>query len=98
MFWKKHILVLITVLNTTCTHSEYCIKCRVCALYRVFFSETGKNRIRIDIRNPLSLKLSGFDPERRNVFIVHGFNGTESKTPMTILRDGKRIVLEFFKF
>lgn len=41
------------------------------------------------------MKLSGFDAERRNVFIIHGFNGTESKTPMTILRDGKKNVLCF---
>ncbi|XP_066146170.1 phospholipase A1 [Euwallacea fornicatus] len=55
--------------------------------YYLYTKHTGRDRLRIDIRNPLSLKLSGFDPERRNVFIIHGFNGTESKTPMTILRD-----------
>ncbi|KAH1011053.1 hypothetical protein HUJ04_000497 [Dendroctonus ponderosae] len=55
--------------------------------YYLYTPESGRNRIRIDIRNRLSLKLSGFDPEKQNVFIVHGFNGTESKTPMTILRN-----------
>ncbi|KAF7286365.1 hypothetical protein GWI33_005661 [Rhynchophorus ferrugineus] len=55
--------------------------------YYLYTPETGQKRLRIDIRNNLSLRLSGFDPERKNVIIIHGFNGTESKTPMTILRD-----------
>lgn len=45
--------------------------------------------MRIDLRNKYALKYSGFDPGKKNVIIIHGFNGTESKTPMTILRNGK---------
>ncbi|XP_045475070.1 lipase member H-A [Harmonia axyridis] len=55
--------------------------------FYLYTHETGKTKIRIDIRNPYSLKLSGWDPNKKNVIIVHGFNGTESKTPMTILRN-----------
>ncbi|XP_030758942.1 pancreatic lipase-related protein 2 [Sitophilus oryzae] len=55
--------------------------------YYLYTPETGKKRLRIDIRNHLSLRLSGFDPDRKNAIIIHGFNGTESKTPMTVLRD-----------
>lgn len=49
----------------------------------------GLNKQRIDTRNHFALKYSAFDPKRKNVIIVHGFNGTEHKTPMTILRNGK---------
>lgn len=49
----------------------------------------GLKKQRIDTRNHLALKYSAFDPDKKNVIIVHGFNGTEHKTPMTILRDGK---------
>ncbi|KAK9738376.1 Lipase [Popillia japonica] len=44
-------------------------------------------RKRIDVRNPLALKIAGFNPHRKSVLIIHGFNGTESKTPMTTLRN-----------
>lgn len=42
----------------------------------------------IDVRSKNSLRYSGWDPSKKNVIIVHGFNGTESKTPMTIIRNG----------
>ncbi|XP_063922794.1 lipase member H-A isoform X2 [Zophobas morio] len=48
---------------------------------------TGTRRLRIDVRNHRSLEYSGYDPMKKNVLIIHGFNGTESKRPMTILRD-----------
>ncbi|XP_071057694.1 phospholipase A1 1 isoform X2 [Onthophagus taurus] len=44
-------------------------------------------RKRIDVRNSLALSYSGWDSQKKNVIIIHGFNGTESKTPMTIIRD-----------
>ncbi|XP_049790166.1 phospholipase A1-like [Schistocerca nitens] len=43
-------------------------------------------RRQVDVRSAGSLHRAGWDPRRRNVIIVHGFNGTESKTPMTLLR------------
>ncbi|CAG9760592.1 unnamed protein product [Ceutorhynchus assimilis] len=55
--------------------------------YYLYTPHTGRTRLRIDVRNPYSLKFSNFNSKKKNVFIVHGFNGTESKTPMTILRD-----------
>lgn len=44
--------------------------------------------MRIDVRNKHALDYSGWNRKRNNVLIVHGYNGTESKSPMTILRDG----------
>ncbi|XP_060527600.1 pancreatic lipase-related protein 2 [Cylas formicarius] len=55
--------------------------------FYLYTPESGRKRMRIDIRNHLSLPLSGFDPLRKNVILIHGFNGTESKSPMTVLRD-----------
>lgn len=55
--------------------------------FYLYTHESGAKRKRIDIRNNLALKYSGWEPDRKNVIIVHGFNGTESKTPMTILRN-----------
>ncbi|CAH0554669.1 unnamed protein product [Brassicogethes aeneus] len=55
--------------------------------YYLYTHETGPKRLRIDIRNHLSLKYAGFDPKKKNVIIIHGFNGTESKSPMTIIRN-----------
>ncbi|XP_041988579.1 phospholipase A1 [Aricia agestis] len=41
----------------------------------------------IDMRTIRKLPYRGWKASRKNVFIVHGFNGTHSKTPMTFLRD-----------
>lgn len=53
------------------------------------FYREHKYRKKIDVRNPYSLTYSGWDPDRKNVIIIHGFNGTEGKTPMSFIRDGK---------
>ncbi|XP_069687333.1 phospholipase A1-like [Periplaneta americana] len=42
-------------------------------------------RKQIDVRNPSSLRYGGWDPGKRNVIIIHGFNETESKTPTTFI-------------
>ncbi|CAA9998673.1 unnamed protein product [Nesidiocoris tenuis] len=42
---------------------------------------------RIDVRSRVPLRYAGWDPDLKNVIIIHGFNGTESKVPMTYLRD-----------
>ncbi|XP_049823576.1 phospholipase A1 [Aethina tumida] len=55
--------------------------------FYLYTPETGTKRLRIDVRNPYALKYAGFDPEKKNVIIIHGFNGTESKSPMTIIRN-----------
>lgn len=36
-----------------------------------------------------NLQDQGWNPARKNVIVIHGFNGTESKTPMTFIRDGE---------
>ncbi|XP_050441562.1 phospholipase A1-like [Adelges cooleyi] len=51
------------------------------------YSSEAKRKKLIDVRNKNALRYSGWDPGKRNVIIIHGFNGTESKTPMTIIRD-----------
>ncbi|XP_072939207.1 phospholipase A1-like [Epargyreus clarus] len=40
----------------------------------------------IDVRH-FNLRKYGWKPTRKNVLIIHGFNGTATKTPMTFLRD-----------
>ncbi|KAG8311207.1 hypothetical protein J6590_047780 [Homalodisca vitripennis] len=42
---------------------------------------------RIHIHSPLTLQEQGWNPRHKSVIIIHGFNGTESKTPMTFIRD-----------
>ncbi|XP_050520002.1 uncharacterized protein LOC126893645 [Daktulosphaira vitifoliae] len=51
------------------------------------YHSDGKRKKLIDPRSKNSLRYSGWDPNKKNVLIIHGFNGTESKTPMTIIRD-----------
>lgn len=46
-------------------------------------------RREIDTRFQNSLLKYGWNPKNKNVIVIHGFNGTESKSPMTIIRDGK---------
>ncbi|CAH2108465.1 unnamed protein product [Euphydryas editha] len=41
----------------------------------------------IDVRQKNKLSAYGWKLSRKNVFIIHGFNGTHSKTPMSYLRD-----------
>lgn len=58
--------------------------------YRYVCSRHSKKRV--DVRSKVPLRYAGWDPSLKNVIIIHGFNGTESKVPMTYLRDGKNIV------
>ncbi|GBP79049.1 hypothetical protein EVAR_59966_1 [Eumeta japonica] len=41
----------------------------------------------VDVRRTGSLERCGWKKARKNVFVVHGFNGTHSKSPMSVLRD-----------
>ncbi|XP_028167627.1 phospholipase A1 isoform X1 [Ostrinia nubilalis] len=41
----------------------------------------------VDVRYPKHLVDYGWKASRKNVLIIHGFNGTHSKSPMTLLRD-----------
>uniref|UniRef100_A0A2S2P627 Lipase member H-B n=1 Tax=Schizaphis graminum TaxID=13262 RepID=A0A2S2P627_SCHGA len=55
---------------------------------KIFLYSSGAKRKKlIDVRNKNTLRYSGWDPSKKNVIIIHGFNGTESKTPMTIIRN-----------
>lgn len=53
----------------------------------IFFSDANRKKL-IDVRNKNALRYSGWNPSKKNVIIIHGFNGTESKTPMTFIRNG----------
>nr|CAI5842140.1 unnamed protein product [Callosobruchus analis] len=55
--------------------------------FYLYTNVTGKQRQRIDVRNHYALKYAGYEPEKKNVIIIHGFNGTESRTPITLLRN-----------
>ncbi|KAJ9597063.1 hypothetical protein L9F63_027045, partial [Diploptera punctata] len=52
-----------------------------------YFLYTPENphRKQLDIRNPNALRYAGWDPGKRNVIIIHGFNETEHKTPMSFI-------------
>ncbi|XP_063242760.1 pancreatic lipase-related protein 2-like [Bacillus rossius redtenbacheri] len=54
-----------------------------------FFLYTRNSMYRemVDVARPASLKYSSWDPDHKNVIIIHGFNGTESKVPMTFIRN-----------
>ncbi|XP_018575229.1 phospholipase A1, partial [Anoplophora glabripennis] len=55
--------------------------------FYLYTHDTAQKRLRIDVRNKYSLKYAGFEPSKKNVIIIHGFNGTESKSPITTLRN-----------
>lgn len=44
-----------------------------------------KRQLDTSFRYPLTKQ--GWNPSKKNVIVIHGFNGTENKTPMTIIRD-----------
>lgn len=51
------------------------------------YTNNSPFRKRIDLRSTTALRYGGWDPHKKNVIIVHGFNSTERKAPMTIIRD-----------
>ncbi|XP_067009759.1 lipase member H-A-like [Anabrus simplex] len=55
-----------------------------------FFLYTSDSRPgkQVDLRSHSSLRYAGWDPGKKNVIVIHGFNGTESKTPMSFIRQG----------
>ncbi|XP_075225196.1 phospholipase A1 [Lycorma delicatula] len=52
-----------------------------------YYSSEHKYKTKIDMRSPIALEYSGWDPHKKNVIIIHGFNGTERKSPMTFVRN-----------
>lgn len=47
-----------------------------------------RRRIKIDMRDKWSLYNSGWNPNKKNAIIIHGFNGAENNRIMVILRNG----------
>lgn len=47
----------------------------------------------IDVRHPKTFKRAGYHAQEETVFIVHGFNGTESDRHIRYLRDGKLLTI-----
>lgn len=52
----------------------------------------------MDVKNPISLYLAGYDKHHETVFLIHGFNGTERDKHMMYLRDGNATLLILFRF
>ncbi|XKL61375.1 hypothetical protein PGB90_008432 [Kerria lacca] len=52
----------------------------------LYTSQYGRRR-EIDTSFKNSLLKYGWNPKKKNVIVIHGFNGTESKSPMTIIKD-----------
>ncbi|CAI6346432.1 unnamed protein product [Macrosiphum euphorbiae] len=46
-----------------------------------------KRRTKIDMRDKWSLYNSGWNPNKKNVIVIHGFNGAENNRVMVILRN-----------
>lgn len=44
--------------------------------------------MKIDVRSKRSLYNSSWDPNKKNVIIIHGFNGAENNKVMVLLRNG----------
>ncbi|KDR21672.1 phospholipase A1-like isoform X1 [Zootermopsis nevadensis] len=51
----------------------------------MYSSSDYPHRKMVDVRNPLSLHSGGWNPGRRSVIIIHGFNETESESPTTFI-------------
>lgn len=66
-------------------HSPYFLYSHFLPLF-LHSEYAGRREIDTSFRYPL-LKY-GWNPKKKNVIVIHGFNGTESKSPMTIIRDG----------
>ncbi|XP_021915414.1 pancreatic triacylglycerol lipase-like isoform X3 [Zootermopsis nevadensis] len=54
----------------------------------MYSSSDYPHRKMVDVRNPLSLHSGGWNPGRRSVIIIHGFNETESESPTTFITKG----------
>ncbi|PSN33800.1 hypothetical protein C0J52_19495 [Blattella germanica] len=52
--------------------------------YFLYTTENPNAKL-IDIRNPNALRYAGWDPGKRNVIVIHGFNETERKTPISFI-------------
>jgi len=52
------------------------------------FSFFSNRRSRINVRNKWTLYKSGWDPNKKNVILIHGFNGAENNKIVVILRNG----------
>ncbi|XP_071455081.1 phospholipase A1-like [Hetaerina americana] len=51
------------------------------------YTRKGSFRSRALVSIPGSLEKIGWDRRKENVIIIHGHNGTDGKTPLTLLRD-----------
>lgn len=59
------------------------------AIFFYYACSEQRTRREIDTSFKYSLLKYGWNPKKKNVIVIHGFNGTEGKSPMTIIRDGK---------
>lgn len=68
----------ITRQSLTCPHQD--------VVFRMYNSQVPRGR-KIDVRYPKTFKHAGYYAQQETVFIVHGFNGTESDRHIRYLRD-----------
>lgn len=54
--------------------------------------------LQLDITQRDWLRNSGWDRDKENVILVHGYAGGEDGLPMSVLRDGKSAFDFFFLF
>ncbi|XP_050441589.1 phospholipase A1 VesT1.02-like [Adelges cooleyi] len=66
-------------LSTSCPNSD--------VTFFLYTSGRTKRRFHIDLKNKQPLHYSGWNPNKLNVIIIHGFNGAENQNHMTIIRN-----------
>lgn len=62
-------------------------------LFSLLFSSNPRRRIIIDLKHTMSFyNYGGWAPNKKNVIIIHGFNGAETDKFMVLLRNGKLVL------
>lgn len=58
------------------------------------FSSRFISLSKVDITQRDWLRNSGWDRDKENMILIHGYGGSEDALPMVVLRDGKLKTLE----
>lgn len=58
----------------------------------ILYNSNGTKKV-VDFFQSDWLRHSGFDPNKEDVFIIHGYAGGDDTLPIVVLRDGSYIIL-----
>ncbi|CAD7079412.1 unnamed protein product [Hermetia illucens] len=76
--WDVNILRCNVQRSNICPHSDVILR---------MYTTINRFGTYMDVKNPISLYLAGYDKHHETVFLIHGFNGTERDKHMMYLRD-----------